>query len=86
MIVLVLKIRFILTQPSSQAIETRKLQYPDRPLIRISSTFFWHLSSDHWLEPIAPLSERARGIRIGVIDGENETIYEPMRVGQQVQK
>ena len=67
------------------------MQAPERPSIRISSTFFWHLSSDYDLAPISSLQERARKIRadtinLGKIDEEGESIYEPMKVGQQVQK
>ena len=46
-----------------QAIEQRKVEYPDRPLIRISSTFFWHLSSDYDLVPIAALKDKAGILR-----------------------
>ena len=75
----------------NQAIERRKAEHPDRPLIRISSTFFWHLSSDYDLAPIPALQERARALRVdainlGKIDLEEETVYEPMKVGQQVIK
>lgn len=71
-------------------IEQRKVAFPDRPLIRISSTFFWHLSSDFDLVPIPALAARALSIRaeygnLGKDDGE-ELVYEPMKVGQQVQK
>ena len=71
-----------------QVIEKRKVQNPDRPLIRISSTFFWHLSSDYDLVPIPSLAARgqaisAEQIRLGYDD---DTIYEPMKVGKQVQK
>jgi hypothetical protein len=72
-----------------QVIARRKAQYPERPLIRISSTFFWHLSSDFDLAPIAALAERALAIRAEQIDlgkDEEEAVYEPMKVGQQVQK
>lgn len=73
-----------------QAIEQRKVQHPDRPIIRISSTFFWHLSSDYTLAPITTLAERARALRanhinMGKDDGE-DIVYESMKVGQQVQK
>ena len=46
-------------------IERRKVQFPDRstPLIRISSTSFWHLSSDYDLVPIASLKDKARILR-----------------------
>ena len=74
-----------------QAIERRKAEHPGRPLIRISSTFFWHLSSDFDLAPIPELQQRARAIRadainLGKVDLDEETVYEPMKVGQQVLK
>ncbi|KAF9486304.1 Clavaminate synthase-like protein [Pholiota conissans] len=69
-------------------IEERKEAFPDRPLIRISSTFFWHLSSDYDLIPIPVLNNKARVLRAeriksGKFDGD-ETVYPPMKVGQQV--
>jgi isopenicillin N synthase-like dioxygenase len=73
-----------------QTIEKRKLEFPHRPLIRISSTFFWHLSSDYDLHPIPSLMEKARQFRAGYLqagksDGD-EVEYLPMKVGQQVAK
>ncbi|TBU34661.1 Clavaminate synthase-like protein [Dichomitus squalens] len=81
----------VVNDATLQAIERRKAEHPDRPLIRISSTFFWHLSSDYDLAPIPALQERARALRVdainlGKIDLEEETAYEPMKVGQQVIK
>ena len=74
-----------------QAVERRKASFPDRPLIRISSTFFCHLSSDYDLAPIPSLQARAQAIRadainLGKIDLDEESDYPPMKVGQQVQK
>ncbi|KAG7452315.1 Clavaminate synthase-like protein [Guyanagaster necrorhizus] len=72
-----------------EVIEQRKREHPSRPLIRISSTFFWHLSSDYDLEPIPTLAEHSRAIRAAYIslgkDNGEDTVYEPMKVGQQVQ-
>ncbi|KAG7441755.1 uncharacterized protein BT62DRAFT_936863, partial [Guyanagaster necrorhizus] len=69
-------------------IEQRKREHPSRLLIRILSTFLWHLSSDYDLEPIPALAEHSRAIRTAYInlekdDGE-ETVYGPMKFGQQV--
>ncbi|KAF8167622.1 hypothetical protein B0H34DRAFT_644754 [Crassisporium funariophilum] len=69
-------------------IERRKVECPERPLIRISSTFFWHLSSDYDLISIPALKNKAQELRIkqmqaGKSDGD-EVIYNPMKVGQQV--
>jgi len=70
------------------AMEKRKVEFPDRPLIRISSTFFWHLSSDYDLFPIPALKDKAailrsRNLQVGLDEGD-EVEYEPMKVGQQV--
>ncbi|KAH0838046.1 Clavaminate synthase-like protein [Lanmaoa asiatica] len=65
-------------------IAKRKLSLPDRPLIRISSTFFWHLSSDYDLSPLPTLIARAKTFE-AVPDAEIASLYPPMKVGQQVQ-
>ncbi|TFK92799.1 Clavaminate synthase-like protein [Polyporus arcularius HHB13444] len=80
----------VVNDATLQAIERRKAENPDRPLIRISSTFFWHLSSDYDLAPLPELQQRARALRantinLGKVDLDEETVYEPMKVGQQVQ-
>jgi isopenicillin N synthase-like dioxygenase len=72
-----------------RVIEDRRARLPERPLVRISSTFFWHLSSDHDLAPIPALAEKARAVRaqqfnLGKDEGE-EVQYPPMKVGEQVQ-
>lgn len=71
------------------AMQDRREHHPERPLIRISSTFFWHLSSDFNLDPISTLVDRALALRanrvnLGLYEGE-EPVYPPMKVGQQVQ-
>ncbi|KAL1708793.1 hypothetical protein EV121DRAFT_287341 [Schizophyllum commune] len=71
------------------AMEHRRQEHPERPLIRISSTFFWHLSSDFDLNPIPNLVDKALALRadrviLGLYEGEEPT-YTPMKVGQQVQ-
>ncbi|KAF9459820.1 hypothetical protein BDZ94DRAFT_1198950 [Collybia nuda] len=77
----------VVNQRTLAVIENRKLQYPERPLIRISSTFFWHLSSDFDLIPIPQLSARAHELRTqsSSLIEDDEVVYEPMKVGQQVQ-
>ncbi|KAK6835185.1 hypothetical protein PG987_009879 [Apiospora arundinis] len=50
-------------QATLDVIERRKADFPDRPLVRISSTFFCHLSSDYDLAPNPVLADRARRIR-----------------------
>ncbi|KAG9121800.1 hypothetical protein FRC07_002084 [Ceratobasidium sp. 392] len=64
------------------AIERTRSEKPERPLIRISSTFFWHLSSDYDLVPIPKLAEAA--VAKNALD-EDKATYEPMKVGAQVQ-
>ncbi|AEO58567.1 hypothetical protein MYCTH_2315449 [Thermothelomyces thermophilus ATCC 42464] len=79
----------VVNERTLQVIEERRARLPDRPLIRISSTFFWHLSSDYDLVPIPELAERAKLVRaqqfdLGKDEGE-EVEYPPMKVGEQVQ-
>ncbi|KAI1161630.1 hypothetical protein F5B18DRAFT_431882 [Nemania serpens] len=67
----------------------RRAEFPDRPSVRISSTFFWTLSSDFDLVPIPALAERARAVReeqlrLGRDEGEVRA-YPAMKVGEQVQ-
>jgi len=73
-----------------EAIERRKVEFPNRPLIRVSSTLFWHLSPDYDLVPIPALKDRAgilraKNLEAGLQEGD-EVIYEPMKVAQQVHK
>lgn len=80
----------IVNDKTVDTIERRRKDFPDRPLIRISSTFFWHLSSDFDLTPIPELADRAKQLRLeqmnlGRDEGE-EAEYPAMKVGQQVQK
>ncbi|EAQ91708.1 hypothetical protein CHGG_03643 [Chaetomium globosum CBS 148.51] len=79
----------VVNDATVRAIEDRRARLPDRPLVRISSTFFWHLASDHDLVPIPALAEKARAVRaqqfdLGKDEGE-EVQYPPMKVGEQVQ-
>lgn len=71
-------------------IERRKVEVPDRPLVRISSTFFWHLSSDFDLAPILILAEESRKAKAEQFnlgkDEDEEVVYPAMKVGQQVRK
>ncbi|KAI0274981.1 Clavaminate synthase-like protein [Gloeopeniophorella convolvens] len=81
----------VVNDSTVETIQRRRTEFPDRPLIRISSTFFWHLSSDYDLAPIPSLAKRAvdaklQGANVGTtIDDSEDTAYEPMKVGQQVQ-
>lgn len=74
----------VVNEATLQTVERRKETHSDRPNIRISSTFFWHLSSDYELVPIPKLSERANAFNLSQIVGQR-TVYERMKVGQQVQ-
>lgn len=80
----------VVNDKTVQTIQRRRQQFPDRPLIRISSTFFWHLSSDFDLEPIEELATRAKALRLEQMnlgkDEGDEIEYPAMKVGQQVQK
>lgn len=71
------------------AMERRAREFPDRPLIRISSTLFWHLDSDFDLVPVPELAERARELRaeqakLGRHEGD-VAAYPAVKVGHQVQ-
>ncbi|KAJ3564573.1 hypothetical protein NP233_g8210 [Leucocoprinus birnbaumii] len=80
----------VVNENTVATIAKRKADFPDRPLIRISSTFFWHLSSDFDLVPIPTLVKRAKELRATHInlgnDDLEDAVYEPMKVGQQVSK
>jgi isopenicillin N synthase-like dioxygenase len=76
----------VVNEATMAAIEARRPS--GRPLIRISSTFFWHLSSDYDLAPIKELADRAHALtadRRNLGEEEDEVTYEPMKVGAQVQ-
>lgn len=80
----------VVNERTLEVIEDRRARFPDRPLVRISSTFFWHLSSDYDLAPIPALEEKAKSVRaqqfnLGKDEGE-EVQYPPMKVGEQVQR
>ncbi|KAH9951028.1 Clavaminate synthase-like protein [Amylocystis lapponica] len=78
----------VVNDATLEAVERRKRELPGRPIIRISSTFFWHLSSDYDLVPIPSLLERSRSIRADATNlgrADDTEMYEPMKVGQQVQ-
>ncbi|KAI0318996.1 Clavaminate synthase-like protein [Amylostereum chailletii] len=79
----------VVNEATVDTIRRRKQEFPERPSIRISSTFFWHLSSDYDLAPIPSLAKRAREVDLGKTAGPSTddtevTVYEPMKVGQQV--
>jgi isopenicillin N synthase-like dioxygenase len=77
----------VVNDSTLKVIEQRKINFPDRPLIRISSTFFWHLSSDYDLASIPILAAKAQEISTNSSGSGLEEKYEypPMKVGQQVQ-
>lgn len=80
----------VVNDATLKTVSLRRENFPDRPLVRISSTFFWHLSSDYDLTPIPALADQAKAVRaknfdLGRDEGE-EVEYEAMKVGQQVQK
>ncbi|KAJ3758014.1 hypothetical protein EV360DRAFT_83484 [Lentinula raphanica] len=79
----------VVNDQTLDVIAKRKAQNPERPLIRISSTFFWHLSSDYDLVPLPSLVNRADALRAAEIQlggcVMEKSVYQPMKVGQQVQ-
>ncbi|KAI5865214.1 Clavaminate synthase-like protein [Durotheca rogersii] len=79
----------VVSDATITAAAARRRDAPRRPLVRISSTFFWHLSSDYDLAPIPELAARARDLRaarsgVGRDEGDDFE-YPPMKVGEQVQ-
>ncbi|WRT69871.1 uncharacterized protein IL334_006862 [Kwoniella shivajii] len=70
----------VCTSATIDTIERRKVEFPDRPLIRISSTFFWHLTPDYRLVPIPTLRKEAEN-RFG-----RQEEYGEMLVGDQVRR
>ncbi|RFU75113.1 clavaminate synthase [Trichoderma arundinaceum] len=79
----------VVNERTLEVIEKRKAEFPDRPLVRISSTLFWHLNSDFDLAPVPALAEKAKKVReeqakLGRDEGE-EVKYPPTKVGFQVQ-
>ncbi|KIM70252.1 hypothetical protein SCLCIDRAFT_101769 [Scleroderma citrinum Foug A] len=75
----------VVNDATIETIAKRKVSHPERPLIRISSTFFWHLSSDYDLAPIPSLVERAKPLLATEAEMPLEHLYPSMKVGQQVQ-
>ena len=58
------------------------MEFQDRPLIRVSSTYFWHFPRNHLIVPIPELKRRADERRTsnfvaGSNEGDEET-YEPI--------
>lgn len=79
----------VVNDATTRTITARRHDFADRPLVRISSTMFWHLSSDYDLSPIPALAAQAKAVRAANFDlgrdEGSEVEYEPMKVGQQVQ-
>ncbi|KAM0282925.1 hypothetical protein ACHAQH_002736 [Verticillium albo-atrum] len=79
----------VINEATIGAMKRRTEEHPDRPLIRISSTMFYHLSSDHDLAPVPALAEKAKQLRAKQFDLGNdegaEVEYPPTKVGFQVQ-
>ncbi|KAF3358562.1 hypothetical protein VdG1_00122 [Verticillium dahliae VDG1] len=79
----------VINEATIAAMKRRTEEHPDRPLIRISSTMFYHLSSDYDLAPLPALAEKAKQVRaqqfnLGKDEGA-EVEYPPTKVGFQVQ-
>ncbi|KAL1912257.1 hypothetical protein Sste5344_001695 [Sporothrix stenoceras] len=79
----------VVNEKTQAVVASRKAAEPDRPAIRISSTFFWHLASDVDLAPLPALAEKAQALRADKLaqglDEGAAVQYAPMKVGQQVQ-
>jgi isopenicillin N synthase-like dioxygenase len=80
----------VVNDKTIETIERRKKEFPNRPLVRISSTLFWHLNSDFDLAPVPELAERAWKVKeeqrkIGRDEGE-KVEYPPVKVGYQVEE
>ncbi|CAG8733529.1 5403_t:CDS:1, partial [Acaulospora morrowiae] len=60
----------VVTESTLKAIEDAKKTRPDRPLWRVSSTFFFHIASDNLLLPLKPFKPNA--------------LYPPILAGNQV--
>lgn len=71
----------VVNDATLQAMERRRREAPERPLIRISSTFFWHLASDIELKPLPELVKKTQAFA-----GEDVTEYPAMKVGEQVSR
>ncbi|KAG5955751.1 hypothetical protein E4U58_006964, partial [Claviceps cyperi] len=80
----------VVNEQTLDAVAKRRRKSPDRPLVRISSTLFWHLNSDFDLVPVPALAERAERVReeqrrLGRDEGVARE-YLPMKVGHQVER
>jgi len=70
----------VCNEATLSALDRRRGLYPGRPLIRVSSTFFWHLSPDYLLSPYPQLAAEAHK-RFG-----GQRVYGEMFVGDQVRR
>ncbi|KAG9000114.1 hypothetical protein FRB94_002080 [Tulasnella sp. JGI-2019a] len=76
----------VVNDATLQAIETTRTNGV-RPLIRVSSSFFWHLNHDFMLDPIPSLSQKAREMSAASSEWEGDTVaYVRMKVGTYIQK
>jgi isopenicillin N synthase-like dioxygenase len=79
----------VVNEKTVETIERRKVENPGRPLVRISSTLFWHLNSDFDLAPVPELAARAKEVRLDQLnlgrDEGEEAAYPPIKVGHQVE-
>lgn len=73
----------VVTDATLAALEKARFMKPDRPHIRISSTFFYHLSPQELIAPLPELEERRKQV-VGDVDVQQK--YEKMYVGELVQR
>jgi hypothetical protein len=78
----------VCTDATLAAMEGQRSTNPDRPLIRISSTFFYHLSPEEQIEPLPELEERRKMVlsQDKSFQSGEKTVYPKMYVGELVQR
>lgn len=77
----------VCNQATLAAMERQKQENPGRPLVRISSTFFYHLSPEELIEPLPELEHRR--VEFFAKDTQNtvqQKAYPRMAVGELVQR
>lgn len=76
----------VISSATMKAIARSRAETPDRPLIRISSTFFYHLSANEEIEPLTELEERRRIVLEQEKNNLKKAEYPKMFVGELVQR
>lgn len=82
----------VVTDATLAAMERARKERPERPMIRISSTFFYHLSAQEMISPLAELADRRRQVLSAAqsntekVEEEVKQKYQAMYVGELVQR